>query len=147
MGKTHLARAVSRDSIESAIRSENQTFRPIVYLDLYPFGPLDSASDLIDRVRDRINEIKPAVTGPPLVDLRLPIPRGADGAGQISNQIQLFVELLDSQNCVLILDFPGNGGEPIWHDFLVPCGPCCIPWSSELFEMSRQRWSYRLKKT
>lgn len=121
MGKTHLVRAVSRDWIESMIRSGSHALRPIVYLDLDRFTTIDSAADLIARIRDRVDEVKPTVTGPPLVELKLPILRGPDGAGKINNVVQRFVELLDGQHCILVLDFPGNVSDSVWHGFLEPC--------------------------
>jgi hypothetical protein len=121
MGKTHLIRAVCREATEAAIRSENHAFRPIIYLDLQRYDPIDSTSEMIARIRDRIDEVKPTVTGPALVDLKLPLARGADGSGNVSDPMRQFVELLDAAKCVLILDNPGDSTAHFWNDFLMPC--------------------------
>jgi hypothetical protein len=119
-GRAELIREVCRRAIQSAIDRGDTGFRPVLYVDLnrYADNAIDTAAGLAAILTDRVQEVKPAVSGPALIDLKLPRARGADGSGLVRDQIRQLVELVDQGNLVLLLDNADSQFGSEWEQFL-----------------------------
>lgn len=122
VGKTYLVREVARAAIRAAIDASDAKFRPILYLDLNRNPvPIQSAADLVDALTKRADEVKPALAGPPVINLKIPRPRAANGSGQVIDPLRQATELIDLRDLVIILDHvPDPSAEP-WRGFLGHC--------------------------
>jgi hypothetical protein len=119
-GRSELIREASRRAIRMAIEKADASFRPILYVDLsrYRGKPIESAADLIAILSNRVEEVKPTISGSSLIDLRLPPARGADGSGLVADRIRQLIELIDQGKFVLVFD---NLEEPFgaaWAKFV-----------------------------
>jgi hypothetical protein len=122
VGKTQLVREVARNAIRDAIHTGNTAFRPILYLDLnrYP-QKIESPADLSAILSGRTDEVRPALEGASVIDLKLPRPRAADGSGQIADVLQQIVELIDRTNIMMIVDHLPQPVGALWTAFFERC--------------------------
>jgi hypothetical protein len=116
-GKTSLVRSVCRRAMETAIRKEDPSFRPVLYVDFdrYP-EPIDTIEALFAVLRRQTEEIQPVGFGPRLVKWQRP--RSSPGSVQPGASLGTLLALIDSNKMLLVLDnVPTSGASP-WPEFI-----------------------------
>ncbi|HYV05283.1 MAG TPA: hypothetical protein VFB82_11885, partial [Blastocatellia bacterium] len=116
-GKTSLVRSACRRAIEAAIRKEDPSFRPILYVDFdrYP-EPIDTIQSLFAVLRRQTEEIQPLGFGPQLVTWQRPL--SSPGSMQPAASLGMLLSQIDANKMVLVLDNVPNSRASPWSEFI-----------------------------